>query len=582
MEGLEILTTPVILLAVGFIVILLSRLAKISPVIGFLIAGIALGPQGFEVIVESKTTHLLAELGVMFLLFDIGLHFSTKSAWSLRKDLLGLAPLQMLLGGLVLGTSAAFIFGLSYDLALLVGLTLALSSTAVVMQILADNKQTESPVGQSGKAVLIFQDVAAIFLLIFADAIGGEGSLGMTVLTALGMSILAFAAVVALGQYVLTPLMKAMTKYDDPEMFTMLGLLIVMMTGLATGMIGLSLTLGAFLAGMVLAETPFRILLQTELRPFRSLLMAFFFITIGMMINPITIYNELGTVISLAVLILSVKAALIGALAFVMRRKPLHLVKLAFLLAQGSEFAFVIFSMASVQSVIGGGLAELLITSVALTMLATPFITQVANKWAIKNFCKMDGTIANCAGTYTSTVVEHPVFILGMNEVGKTLARAFKAHNIPYIAVDFDRKRFLDAIAGGYIVAYGHPGDMRFWNTLGVGKASAFCAAVAIYDLAHEVSPMVQKLWPNLVRYVAVSDSAEAVRFAALGLKPFNNRGAPPGLEMACHLLAEFGIKEDAIISWTEEEQAEWLKANGPVLAIIQEEDGQQAQQKVA
>ena len=571
MTGLEILVPPVILLATGFLVIFSARFSKISPIVGFLIAGIALGPYGFNVIEESKTTHLLAELGVVFLLFDIGLHFSFKNAKKLKKDLLGLAPLQMLIGGLVLGFSTAFIFGVSSDLAILIGLTLALSSTAVVMQILGDNKQTESPVGQSGKAVLIFQDIAAIFLLIYADSIGGDGSLGATVLSAFALATVAFGTVLALGRFVFTPLMKSITKYDDPEMFTILGLLIVMMTGLATASAGLSLTLGAFLAGMVLAETPFRILLQSELRPFRSLLMAFFFITIGMLLSPVMIWNNMGEVISLAVLILAVKAALIGALAFVLRRKPIHIIQMAFLLAQGSEFAFVIFSMAAVEAAIGNELASKLIAAVALTMLATPFITMTANKWSVKKFCKMDGSIANCAGSYSSEIAKHPVFILGMNEVGKTLARAFRAHDIPYIAVDYDRKRFLEAIAGGYIVAYGRPGDMRFWNTLGAGKASAFCAAVAIYDLAIEVTPMIKKLWPNLRRYVAVSDSAEAVKYAALGLKPFNNRGAPPGLEMACHLLGEFGIKEDIILEWSEEEQGEFLKSQGAILAIVQE-----------
>lgn len=577
MTGLEILVPPVILLATGFIVIFAARFSKVSPIVGFLIAGIALGPYGFNVIEESKTTHLLAELGVVFLLFDIGLHFSFKNAKKLKKDLLGLAPLQMLLCALVLGGSVALIFDVSNELAILIGLTLALSSTAVVMQILGDSKQTESPVGQSGKAVLIFQDIAAIFLLIYADSIGGEGTLGTTVLTAVGMAAIAFAAVLALGRYVFTPLMKSITKYDDPEMFTMLGLLIVMMTGLATAYSGLSLTLGAFLAGMVLAETPFRALLQSELRPFRSLLMAFFFITIGMLLSPIMIWDNLGEVISLSILILAVKAALIGALAFVMKRKPIHIIQISFLLAQGSEFAFVIFSMAAVEAAIGTLLASELIAAVALTMLATPFITIAANKWSTKTYCKMDGSITNCAGKYSSKVAEHPVFVFGMNEVGKTLARAFRAHDIPYIAIEYDRKRFLEAISGGYIVAYGKPGDMRFWNTLGIGQASAFCSSIANFGLSSEVTPMVKKLWPNLQRYVAVSDSAEAVKFASLGYKPFNNRGAPPGLEMASHLLGEFGISEEAILEWSEEEQSEWLKSQGQVLAIIQE-DAKQAE----
>ena len=562
MDAFHILIPPVIILATCFIVILSSRVVRISPIVGFLLAGIVLGPHGFEVIEESKTTHLLAELGVVFLLFDIGLHFSMKSAWKLRRDLLGLAPLQMLLGGIILGGSTAFIFGLGPELSLLIGVTLALSSTAVVMQVLGDKKQTESPAGHSAKAVLIFQDIAAIFLLIFADAIGGDGNLAEMATGALGKAFIALAAVIALGRYILTPLMKSMTRFDEPAMFTMLGLLIVTITGLATASVGLSLTLGAFLAGMVLAETPFRALLQSELRPFRSLLLAFFFVTIGMILDPVFIWNEIGVVISLALLLITTKAAMVCALAYLFKQPQHHVIKLSALLCQGSEFAFVIFSMAGVSGALGNELSQQLIAAVAMSMMITPFLYTFAYRWSLKICARMDG-ICN-AHEIKENSAHAPVFILGMSETGKTLARAFKAHDIPYIAVDYDRNRFLEAISAGYIVAYGSPRDMRFWNTLGVGNARAFCAAVGMYDLAREVTPIVNRLWPKLKRYVAVADSADAVRYAALGLKPFNNRGAPPGLEMACHILQEFDIRATDIEHWSDEEQASYLKAHGP------------------
>lgn len=575
MSGLDILIPPVILLAAGFFVIMVCRYIRVSPMVGFLLAGIALGPHGFNVIEESHTTHILAELGVVFLLFDIGLHFSFKSAWGLRKDMFGLAPLQMLLSGLIIGGACAFIFATGSELALLIGLTLALSSTAVVMQILADKKQTESPVGQSAKAVLIFQDLAAIFLLIFADSVGGDSSLASTALFALLNTGIAVVAAIVLGQYILAPLMKMMTRYDDPEMFMMLGLLVVMLTGLATASVGLSLTLGAFLAGMVLAETPFRILLQSELRPFRSLLLAFFFITIGMMLNPLMILDDLGTILSIALMIIATKGALIGALAYLFNRPAHHVIQLAFLLCQGSEFAFVIFSMGNVEALVGTTLAQHLITAVAFSMMASPFLYSFAYKLSIK-VCSSMGGVCNSQDMAANPKGSRPVFILGMNETGKTLARAFKAHHIPYIAVDYDRQRFLEAIAAGYIVAYGKPGDMRFWNTLGVGEARAFCSAVALYDIARDASPTIQRLWPNLARYVAVTDSADAVKFAALGLKPFHSKGAPPGLEMATFLLQEFGVSETKIENWCEDEQAHYLKVHGK-LPKLEEENSSEA-----
>lgn len=559
MHTLDLLTPAVVLLFAGFLIILISRLMRISPIVGFLLAGLVLGPHGFSYIEETETTKLLAKLGVVFLLFDIGLHFSMKSAWKLRRDLFGLAPLQMLVTSIVLAFTLNVIFALPAEYALLVGVALALSSTAVVMQIIGDLKQTESPVGQSAKSVLIFQDIVAIFLLIFADAIGeGAHLLGM-VSFALVNTAIAFITAIVLGRYVLSPLMRVIIKYDDPEMFTVLGLLIVMITALATAHAGLSLTLGAFLAGMVLAETPFRVLLQNELRPFRSLLLAFFFITIGMMLSPQMIVESGDIIIGLVILMVASKAAIFAALLFVFQKPPQKTVYLTFLMSQGSEFAFVVLSMAALENVMGSTLTSQLITAIAITMLITPFLSAAAYRWSL-NICDAGkDKISNCPKGTKNPIARQPVFILGMNEVGKTLARGMKANNIPYIAIDHDRKRFLEATAAGYTVAFGIPSDIRFWNTLGVARAKAICIAAPKFDIAKILNPIFKKLYPTLKRYVAVNDSADAVQFSSLGMTPFHNKGVPPGLEMTCSVLDHLGIAEEEIIQWSEEEQSAYL-----------------------
>lgn len=559
MHGIEILLPAIFLLASGFFVILACRFTHVSPIVGFLIAGVILGPHGIGFIQESETTALLAELGLAFLLFDIGLHFSLKSARKFKLDLLGFAPLQVGITGLILAFAITFIFNVESKFAMMAGLALALSSTAVAMQMLAELKQGESPVGNSAKAMLIFQDIVAIFLLIFADAIAGDATLGITVLTAMGKTMIAFIAAIALGQYILTPLMRTITRFDDPELFTVLSLLVVMATALATEMAGLSLTLGAFLAGMVMAETPFRMMLQNELRPFRGLLMALFFITVGMIVNPIIIAENADTILSMVVLIMAVKIAVIAALAYVFKRPTHQTIQLSFFLGQGSEFALVIFSLISVQLAIGGELTQQLIAAIAITMLLTPIMSFIAYKWSIKVCADMSQTIANCPAGLENPVRKQPVLIVGMNEVGKTLARAMDAHGQPYIAVDSNRQRFLEATAAGYVVAFGKAEDLRFWNTLGVKHARALCVATPRYEISRDISPTVRRLYPTLRRYVAVKDSAEAVKFAAHGMIPFHNRGAPPGLEMADFILREFGFNEEEIAAWVEHEQSAYL-----------------------
>lgn len=559
MDDITFITPTVFILSIGFCVILLCRMIRISPIIGFLLAGLIAGPYGLGWLEESKTTHFLAELGVVFLLFDIGLHFSMKSAWKLRHDLFVLAPLQMLLSSVILAFAVNFIFSISADVALLVGVALALSSTAVVMQILGDNKQTEGPVGQTAKSMLIFQDIVAIFLFIFADAVGGEAHLFSTVLSALLKTAMAVFLTILFGQYILRPLFKLIIKYDDPELFTVLSLVIVIFTAYMTANAGLSLTLGAFLAGMVLGETPFRVMLQNELRPFRSLLMAFFFVTIGMKLQPDLIVAKFDIVVALVILLIAIKAAIIAALAFIFGRKTHNILQLSFFMSQGSELAFVIFSAIAVQSMLGYTQTQYIITAVALSMLVTPLISGFVYRWSLKISSNLSG-IANCPSGSLNPVSKKPVIVIGMREVGKTLARAMQAHHIPYIAVENDRQLFLEATAAGYVVAYGKLSDLRFWNALGVENARASCVTNPNYEMAKRLSPIVKNLYPDLKRYVAVNDSGDGVRFAALGYTPFHNRGAPPGLEMAAELLRELGISEENIVSWSDDEQDSYLE----------------------
>lgn len=559
MYGLDLLLPVVLLLSAGVAVIIVSRQFHVSPIVGFVLAGVVLGPEGLGVIPLNDTTKLLAELGVVFLLFDIGLHFSYKSIWKLRQDLLFLAPLQMTICAAVLGFAVAFISNIGAGPAVLAGLALALSSTAVVMHIVTDQKQGESPIGQSAKSVLIFQDIVAIFLLIFVDAAGSGGALSSAIGLTLIKTLVAFGAAIFLGRRIISPVMRALTRYDDPELFTLLALLIVILTGALTASVGLSLTLGAFLAGMVLSETPFRPLLQTELRPFRSILLALFFIKVGMILNPAVLWADIDIILGLVLLLFSVKAAIIGALTFIFRRPAYRVLQLAFLLAQGSEFAFVVFSMSHAETLLGSILTQQLIAAIAVSMLLTPFIYTLARRWSMKVCDTMQG-IANCPAGTQNPVTRQPVLIVGMNEVGKTLARGMRAHEVPYIAIDSDRTRFLEATTSGYIVAYGKTSDLRFWKELGVDQARAVCLSSPSYEVAIEAVPMINKLFPRLKRYVAVNDSADGVRFASLGMTPFHNKGEPPGLNIATMVLRDMGFEDEALNDWIEEEHSAWME----------------------
>ena len=292
MEAVEILLPAILLLLVGLLAVVLTKPVKLSPIVGYLFAGIAIGPHGFGLIEESSTTHLLAELGVVFLLFDIGLHFSLANIWDARRDILGLGPLQVLLCTACLSLLAMWA-GIELSVAIVIGAALALSSTAVAVQAINELGVQRCPIGVSATAVLIFQDICAIFLLILASSMGAdEGSLGTHLSVAGIKSVVAFAAALLLGRFVIGPLFKLVSQTRNEESFTALALLIVLSTAAATGEMGLSLTLGAFLAGMIISETPYRHVIQTEVKPFRGLLLGFFFITVGMSLNTQVLFEQ--------------------------------------------------------------------------------------------------------------------------------------------------------------------------------------------------------------------------------------------------------------------------------------------------
>ncbi len=343
----------ILLLALGVAAVIGTRALRLSPIVGYLALGIGLSGSGVMLVSDSATVELLAELGVVFLLFDIGLHFSLSHIRSQAADIFGFGPVQVLAGTLGLGL-VAMLFGLAPLPAFLVGATLALSSTAVVARLIAERHQQNCPVGLTATAILIFQDVAAIFLLIVAGALGS----GEAVLPAMGIALVkaavAFGVAVLLARMVVRPLFDLIAFSRNEEVFTAMALFVALAAGWATGAVGLSLTLGAFLGGMIVAETPYSPIIQSEIKPFRGLLVGFFFISVGMSLDVGTLLRFWPAVIGVAVLLLAVKILTNAAASLAFRWSVPGSTQLGFLLAQGSEFAFVILSLPPVRRLVGG------------------------------------------------------------------------------------------------------------------------------------------------------------------------------------------------------------------------------------
>ena len=557
-EAVETLVPLITLLLVGVLAIALMRPLRLSPIVGFLLAGLLIGPHGFGIIHESGTTHLLAELGVVFLLFDIGLHFSLGHIWDVRRDILGLGPMQVLITAAVL-SGIAVLAGLAAPIAILLGLTLALSSTAVVVQIVAEYGQKNCPIGASATAVLIFQDICAIFLLILANSLGTpSGAMGAAFGFAAIKAIMAFAAAILIGRYLIGPLFKSVARLKSDEVFTAVALLVVLVTSVATGWMDLSLTLGAFLGGMIISETPYRYLIQTEVKPFRGLLLGFFFITIGMVIDINAVAQNWPQILLILTTLILAKTVLTILAASVLRAPFGKAIQLGFLLAQGSEFGFVIIGMPAVYAALGPELSTVLISAIAASMALTPPLAALGHKLATNVACKNWEVLQSQAPDRAPDIP--PVLIFGMGELGRRVADALEAHNIGYTAMEKDYNRFVRANADGYPVAFGDAADLRLMETLKMAQRGSVVITVPRYEISKSLLPIVQDRYPKLRRIISVENEEQKRLYEELEMTAVVSHSMPKGLDLAAAVLAEHNVDDESIRVWMERHQNELLK----------------------
>ncbi len=555
---------PVItLLALGVVAAVGSRAAGFNPIVGYLVLGLGLGAAGMGVAFDTGTVSTLAELGVVFLLFDIGLHFSLGHVRAQAGDIFGFGPVQVLAGTAGIGL-VALLFGLPLLPAAVVGATLALSSTAVVAGLIAERHQQGCPVGLTATAILVFQDVAAIFLLIVAGALGS----GAALLPALGLALVkaavAFGVAVLLARGVVRPLFALVARSRNEEVFTAMALLVALAAGWATGAAGLSLTLGAFLGGMIIAETPYRAVIQSEIKPFRGLLLGFFFISVGLSIDVAVLMRSWPAVLAVAVLILAVKAVTNAAASLLFRWSVPGSIQLGFLLAQGSEFAFVILSLPPVRALVGEDASAVLITAVALTLAATPTVAEAGRALA--------GRLRRRAMRVADPELQPqevagPVLIAGMGRVGRTLADALIEFGIGYDAIERDESRLRDAVADGYNVSFGDLADPRIWEPVMLQGRRISALTAPSFEVSRDLAATARQRFPGLLRIAMVADEADAERFRSIGVLPVADRSKPPGLDLAAQVLAELGTDPERIGQWVRREQERVLAGRHAMVA---------------
>jgi monovalent cation:H+ antiporter-2, CPA2 family len=531
----------VILLAAVVVVPLFRRL-RASAVLGYLVAGTLVGPSGLALIRDVEAVAVPAQFGVVFLLFSIGLSLSIERLAALRRYVFGLGVAQ------VLATSVAIwavlrLLGVGSAAALVVGGGLALSSTAVVLQVLTERRELATPPGRVAFAVLLLQDLAVVPLLTLVPLLRREAP----VPTALGLALLkamvALVVILAAGRLLLRPLLRGVTR-GGPELFTAIVLLLVLGIGWVTEQAGLSMALGAFLAGLLIAETEYRPQVEGDVQPFRGVLLALFFMTVGMAADLSLLWQRPALLLALLGGLLLLKGGILLGVARAFRLPAGTAAAVALMLAQGGEFGFVLFALARRDGVVPEDVAQLAVLVIALSMAVTPLLLAASRRVA-RRLGRSEGS-GDILVRGASEIREH-VLIAGFGRVGQTLALLLESRGTPYVALDLDPERVAEARRRGLPVFYGDASRAEVLRAAALDRAQAVVITVDEPASARRTVDIIHRLGvelPVLVRARDVRQCEELARAGATVVVPEVVEGS---LQLVAALLRQLGGSREEV-----------------------------------
>ena len=490
------LINSLIYLGAAVFAVPLSRALGLGSIIGYLAAGIAIGPWGLGLVSNVEDILHFAEFGVVLMLFLVGLELEPRRLWSLRRPIFGWGSAQVL-GCAALLCAAGMLAGFSWRVSLVAALGLALSSTAIALQVMGERNLLPTSSGQSGFSILLFQDVAAIPILALLPLLGGVAGTneGGNVWLEAGKIVAVIGGIILGGRLLLRPILRWIAKSNTPEIFTAASLLLVVAIAALMQLVGLSMALGAFLAGVLLAESEYRRELETDIEPFKGLLLGLFFIAVGMSIDFGVLLKSPLAMAAVVLGFLAIKGAVIYALAKAMGLPVQERPVFTLLLAQGGEFAFVVFQAALGARVLPAETSSLLIGAVAVSMLLSPLLLVAIDKLLLPRW-------ADCGVPQLDEISEQqhaPIIIAGFGRYGQIIGRMLGAQGIAATVLDHDADMIEAARSFGYKVFYGDATRLDLLRTAGAETAKILVVAVddkdqslAIVDLAREHFPHLE------------------------------------------------------------------------------------------
>jgi len=537
---MELLSEVIIYLIAALIAVPISKRMGFGSVLGYLMAGIIIGPSLLGLIKDPDHILHFAELGVVFLLFVIGLELRPSRLWVLRKLVFGLGSSQVLGSALVIGI-VAYMAGLELQAAIVVGLILALSSTSFVLQILAEKNELGTNHGRAAFAILLFQDLAVIPLIAILPLLGSSAQ-GSAPLIDIAIAITTIIALVVVGRFLLRPVLRIAAGTAIPEIFTATTLFVVIGAALLMQFAGLSMVLGAFMAGMLLADSEFRHELEADIAPFKGLLLGLFFIAVGMSVDLGLLMKQPAVIVMIVIALMLVKALVlfpIGRFFGICGKTEAR--NLAVLLAQGGEFAFVLFAIAGQVEILEQSIIDQLTLAVTVSLFLTP-IASLINEWITTRFTPA------VAPEYDAMDDQHnPVIIAGFGRVGQIGARLLAIVGKQFTALEIDSTQVDVVRAYGNVVHYGDASKLELLRAAGAQHAKIFFLAIDDIEASMRTAETITRHFPHLTIVARARNRRHEYHLMDLGIEHIYRETLYSSLEMAKQLLQDLEIPQSDI-----------------------------------
>ncbi len=532
------------------------RRLHLPPLLGYLIVGLVAGPHALGWIPASDVIAFMAEVGVVFLLFTIGLEISIPRLLTLRREVFGLGTAQVLLSTTLFGV-ASWLLGLPWEGALVVGGALAMSSTALVVRQLRDQLEMQSRHGRVALAVLLSQDLAAVPFLVAIPLLAGgtADSLAGVLGIALLKGVAALVVMWALGRWMLRPLLHAVASAHSAEIFTLAVVLLALAAAWGTGLAGLSLALGAFLAGMMLGETEYRHQVEADIRPFRDVLLAIFFITVGAQLNPVALPGVWkATAVILFGLVVG-KGLLIALLTRLVGYEPGVALRTGVVLAQGGEFGFALLTLAVGQQVLSAEQTQPVLAAMLFSMLLAPFLIRQNGPLADR-FCAVSylqgRAVTSRQITEALRDVSGHVVICGFGRIGQNLAAFLRQEDIPYVGLDLDATLIREAWEAGEQVFFGDSTHREVLEAAGISRARAVVVTFDDAQTSTRIIHACRALQPSLPVVVRTHDDSHMEELELAGASVVVPESVEASMMLATHLLQRLGVAPEEVLRLVE------------------------------